>query len=91
MHAVVVRTTIHDAEAAHRFLKEEGIQLVSQAPGFVSAHRVRFADTGTGTAMFAFETREAAHWMADALRSNPPPTDLVTLSSIEVGEIIERA
>ena len=91
MHAVVARTTIHDAEQAHRFLKEEGVQLVSQAPGFVSAHWVRFADTGAGTAMFAFETREAAHWMADALRSNPPPTDLVTLNSIEVGEVIERA
>src|SRR6476646_10080717 len=48
MHAVVVRTTLHDPEAALPFLRGEIVPRVSQTPGFVAAHWVRLAeDKGT--------------------------------------------
>jgi hypothetical protein len=37
MHAVVVRSTLHDFEQGRKLLREEGIPRLSQAPGFVAA------------------------------------------------------
>ena len=88
MWAVVVRTTIHDPEGQGRFLREEGVRLISQTPGFVSGHWVRFDATGTGSVTIVFESQEDAEALAHELRFNHAPTDLVTLNSIEVGEVI---
>jgi hypothetical protein len=90
MHAVVTRSTIHDIERARRFLKEEGVPRLSQAPGFVSAQFVRL-DESTGTAMLTFESEEAAQAAVEQLKSNPPAGDAVTIKSIEIGEVVERA
>jgi hypothetical protein len=90
MHAVVTRSTIHDMEQARTFLREEGVPRISQAPGFVAAQFVRL-DESTGTAMLTFESEEAAQAAAEQLKTNPPAGSAVTINSIEIGEVVERA
>jgi len=89
MHALVVRRTLHDFEQARKFLREEGIPRISQAPGFLGAQWVRL-DENTGTSMLTFETEEAAQAAAEQLRANPPGGDAITINSIEIGEVVER-
>jgi hypothetical protein len=89
MHAVVVRSTLHDFEQASKILKEEGVPRISQAPGFVSAQWVRLDDT-TGTSMLTFESEDAAQAAAEMLRANPPGGDAITINTVEIGEVVER-
>jgi hypothetical protein len=90
MHAVVVRSTLHDFHQATKVLREEGIPRVSQAPGFVAGQWVRLDET-TGTSMLTFESEEAARAAAEMLRANPPGGSAITINSVEVGEVVERA
>lgn len=90
MHALVVRSTIHDFEQGRKFLKEQGIPRISQAPGFVDAQWVRLGED-TGTSMLTFDSEEAAKAAAEQLRTNPPAGNAVTINSIEIGEVVERA
>jgi heme-degrading monooxygenase HmoA len=85
-----LRAARHDVEKGRTFLREQVIPRVSQAPGFVSAHWVRVSED-TGTSMLVFESEEAAQAMAEQVRTNPPPTDAVTMNTIEVGEVVEHA
>ena len=89
MHAIVVRSTLHDVEQARRTLHEEGIPRVSQAPGFVSAQWVMLDET-TGTSMLTFESEEAAKAAAEMLKANPPGGDAITIDSVELGEVVGR-
>jgi hypothetical protein len=90
MHAVVVRSTLHDAEGGRNFLRNEAIPRLKQAPGFVTAHWVRL-DENTGTSMLVFESEEAARGAAEMLRSNPPPAEFVEINTVELGEVVESA
>ncbi len=89
MHAVVVRSRLHDFERATTFLREQTIPRVRQAPGFVAAQWVRLDDQ-TGTSTLTFESEEAARAAVEQLRSNPPPADTLTIESVEIGEVVER-
>jgi hypothetical protein len=89
MHAVVVKSTIHDFEKATTFLREQGIPRIRQAPGFISAQWVRL-DENTGTSMLTFETEEAARAAAEQLKANPPGGDAITIDSAAIGEVVER-
>ena len=89
MHAVVVRSTVHDVEQGRKFLKEQAIPRLSQAPGFVGAQWVRLEE-GSGTGMLTFESEEAAQAAVQQLRTNPPPESAVTINTVEVGEVVER-
>ena len=89
MHAVVVRSTIHDFEKATTFLREQGVPRIKQAPGFIAAQWVRL-DENTGTSMLSFETEEAARAAADQLKANPPGGDAITIDRMEIGEVVER-
>jgi hypothetical protein len=90
MHAVVVRSTLHDFEQATKVLREEGVPRLSQAPGFVAGQWVRLDET-TGTSMLTFQSEEAARGAAEMLKANPPGGSAITINSIEVGEVVERA
>jgi hypothetical protein len=90
MHAVVVRSTLYDVEQGRQFLREQGIPSLQQAPGFVSGQWVRLGEN-TGTSMLTFESEEAARAAAEQLRSNPPPASAVTIDTVEIGEVVERA
>ena len=89
MHAVVVRSTLHDLERATTFLREETLPRVRQAPGLVGAQWVRI-DENTGTSMLTFESEQAAQAAVERLRSNQPPADALTIESVQVGEVVER-
>jgi hypothetical protein len=87
VHAVVVRLTVNDREAATSHLREQVVPGVSQAPGFVAGYWTRKDDTGL--AMVIFESEEAAKTMSERVPSMV--TDAVTLGDIEVREVVEHA
>jgi hypothetical protein len=89
MHAVVVRSTLQDLERATTFLREQTLPRVRQAPGLVSAQWVKI-DENTGASMLTFESEEAAQTAVEQLSKNPPPTDALTIDSVEIGEVVER-
>ncbi len=89
MHAVVVRVTVNDGEAATRYLREEVVPQLSQAPGFVSGHWVRLEGDNQGTSMLIFESEDAARGVAGQVTA--APNDATVIESIEVGEVVANA
>jgi hypothetical protein len=87
MHAVVVRVTINDQEAADAALREQVVPGVSQAPGFVAGYWTR--KDNTGLSMLLFESEEAASGLSERLASMV--SDTVTLDSVEVREVVANA
>lgn len=87
MHAVVVRVTINDREAAIQHLKDQVVPRVSQAPGFV--HGCWTWKDNTGLAMVVFETEDAATPMIQQVPKMI--TADVTLESVEVREVVAHA
>jgi len=88
MHAVVVRSTLHDFDAALAFAREQVTPRVSGAPGFVAAYWVRLAEN-KGASIAIFESEEAARAMAEQVA--PAPDGSVTPESVEVGEVVNQA
>lgn len=88
MHAVVTVVRIADREKAEGFLREQIIPAVSQAPGFVTGH---WANIGgdRGASMTVYESEEAATQAVEGFVA--PPGDVVTVESMEVGEIVGQA
>jgi hypothetical protein len=89
MHAVVVKVSIKDAEAAQQALEGQVVPRVKQAPGFVAGYWTRSDDRSNGQGMIVFESEDAARAAADQLRANVP--DPVTLESAEVREVVASA
>lgn len=87
MHAVVVKVTINDPEAAESALREQVVPGVSQSPGFVAGYWTR-RENG-GMSMLVFESEDAANGMSDRVRSMIPET--VTLEDVEVREVVAHA
>jgi hypothetical protein len=87
MHAVVVRVTINDPEAAETALREQTVPGVSQAPGFVTGHWTRKGNTGLS--MIIFESEDAANGVSERIRANAP--DGVTVEDVEVREVAAHA
>jgi hypothetical protein len=87
VHAVVVRVTLEDIEAARRSLLEEVVPGVSQAPGFVTGYWTRKDDSGL--AMVIFESEDAAEAMRERVPSLAP--DVVTIEDVEVREVEAHA
>ncbi len=88
MHALVYNITIHNQERADKLLHDGFVPALSQAPGFVAGYWV---DTGEyrGTAVIAFESEDAARRAAE--QSAPPPTDVLTVESFEMGKVVAHA
>jgi hypothetical protein len=89
MHAIVVRVSINDVEAATTFLRERIVPGISQAPGFVTGHWVQWGDPSQGAAMMVFESEDAANQAKGMIQ--PPPGNAVTIESVEVGEVVATA
>ena len=87
MQALVFRVTSHQPEEALRLLQEEIVPTLSQAPGFVTGYWVGSENRGTGMAVF--ESEQAAQGALG--QAEPPPADVVTLESAEVGEVVAHA
>jgi hypothetical protein len=84
MHAIVVRVSIDDPEAATARLREDVVPRVSQAPGFVAGYWTR--KEGTGLSMLVFESEEAATNAEQRVRANMP--EGVNLESTEIREVV---
>jgi hypothetical protein len=89
MHAVVVKVSTKDAEAAQKSLEAQVVPRVTQAPGFVAGYWTRSDDRSNGQAMIVFESEDDARAASDQLRANVP--DPVTLESAEVREVVASA
>ncbi|HEX8959504.1 MAG TPA: hypothetical protein VF770_06745 [Solirubrobacterales bacterium] len=87
MHAVVVKVTVNDPEAAESALREQVVPGVSQAPGFVAGYWTR--KDNTGLSMVVFESEDAARGMGDRIGEIVP--DAVTLEDVEVREVVASA
>ena len=87
MHAVVVKVTVHDREAAERELHDKIIPQVSQAPGFQTGHWT--SKDNTGMAMIVFESEDAATGASKMIPTHIPET--VTLEDVEVREVVGHA
>ncbi len=87
MHAVVVRVTVHDREAAEAELRDRVIPQVSQAPGFVAGYWTR--KDNTGISMIVFESEDAATGASERIPATVP--DTVTLEGVEVREVVGHA
>lgn len=87
MHAVVIRVTISDTEAAERDLREQVVPRVSQSPGFVNGYWTRKDDTGLS--MVLFESEDAATQMSERVPSMLP--EYVTLEGVEVRQVVVHA
>ena len=89
MHAVVVRVSISDTEAATRFLHERIVPGISQAPGFVTGHWTQWDDGSKGAAMMIFESENAANQAKEMIQ--PPPDGSASIERIAVGEVVANA
>ena len=87
MHAVIFRVSLKNREAAEKFLKEELVPMISQAPGFISGHWVN-VDGDKGRSMLIFESEEAAKQAAEG---DQPPEAVVAIESVEFGEVVAHA
>jgi hypothetical protein len=91
MHAVVVKVNIDDFDRGRRFLTEQVVPRVSQAPGFVAGYWTRSEDGAGGLSMMVFESEAAARGAAQMVESNAPQDDGVTLDGVEVREVVASA
>jgi hypothetical protein len=91
MHAVVVRVSIGDAEIAEKGLREKVVPGVSSAPGFVAGYWTRSDDGSNGLSILVFESMEAAQAAADRFRAGSILPETVTVSRIEVREVVATA
>jgi hypothetical protein len=87
MHAVVVKVTLQDREAAEAELHEKVIPQVSQAPGFVAGYWT--GKDNTGLSMILFESEDAATGASEMIPATVPET--VTLEGVEVREVVGHA
>jgi quinol monooxygenase YgiN len=86
MHAVVIRVTVKDPEAAVRSLHEEVVPGTKQAQGFVAGYWTRKGDEGL--AMVILESEEAAQQFRKQVDR---PQDQVTIDDVEVREVVAHA
>ena len=87
MHAVVVKVTIQDQEAAHAALHDKVIPQISQAPAFVTGYWTE--RDNSGMAMIVFDSEDAATGASKMIPGTVP--DSVTLEDVEVREVIGHA
>ena len=89
MHAVVVRVTIDDREAAQQRLDQDVVPQVSQAPGFQAGYWTW--KENTGLSMVIVDSEDAANQVAERARGMIEGMDAVTLEDVEVREVVAHA
>ncbi len=88
MHAIVVSVTVHDPERATSNLREQVVPRISSAPGFVAGYWVALGPEKGGRAVIVCESEQAARDLAAQIEA---PEGLVTIDSVDVGEVIANA
>ena len=85
MHAIVVKVTVNEFDAARKMLDEQVVPRVKQAPGVVAGYWLAPED-GHGTSILVFDSEDAAQAFAGQIQ--PPPGGEVTFESIDVREVV---
>jgi hypothetical protein len=91
MHAVVVKVSIQDDETSLKYLRENIVPGVSQAPGFVAGYWVRLEGGDEGNSVVVFESEDAARAAAAQIRQSVSSNPGVTLKDVSVGEVAASA
>ena len=91
MHAVVTKVTVSEGESATKFLREEIVPRVSQAPGFVAGYWVRLEGGNEGNSVVVFESEDAARAAAGQVRESAGANPGVTVNDVTVGEVVANA
>jgi hypothetical protein len=91
MHAVVTRVRVSDGEPATKYLREEIVPRVKEAPGLVAAYWVRLEGGDEGNSVIVFESEEAARGAAEQIKASVGSNPGVTLDSVTVGEVVANA
>jgi heme-degrading monooxygenase HmoA len=93
MHAVVVKVSIQaqDEEPSLKYLRENIVPRVSQAPGFVAGYWVRLEGGDEGNSVVVFESEEAARAAAEQVRAGVRSNEGVTLEDLSLGEVVANA
>ncbi len=89
MHAVIVRVTISDREAAQQRLDQEVVPQVSKAPGFRAGYWT-WKDN-TGLSMVVLDSEDAANQVAERARQMVQDIEAVSLEGVEVREVVAHA
>jgi hypothetical protein len=89
VHAVVVRVTINDRDAAQQRLDQDVVPQVSQVPGFKAGYWT-WKDN-TGLSMVIVDSEDAANQIADRARQMVESIDAVSLEGVEVREVVAHA
>jgi heme-degrading monooxygenase HmoA len=92
MHAVVVKVSVQDeGEQSMKYLRENIVPGVSQAPGFVAGYWVRLEGGDEGNSVAVFESEDAARAAAGRVREAVDSNPGVTLKDVSVGEVVASA
>jgi hypothetical protein len=89
VHAVVVKVTISDRDAAQQRLDQDVVPQVSQAPGFRAGYWT-WKDN-TGLSMIVLDSEDGANQAADRAREMIQGIDAVSLEGVEVREVVAHA
>jgi hypothetical protein len=88
MHAVLVRVTIHDRDAATSELHERVVPTVSGAPGFVGGYWFALPGGNQGRGVIVFDSEAAAQAAAGMVSG---AREAVTVDTVEVAEVVAHA
>jgi heme-degrading monooxygenase HmoA len=92
MHAVVVKVSIQgDEETSLKYLRENIVPGVSQAPGFVAGYWVRLEGGDEGNSVVVFESEDAARAAAEQIRQGVDSNPGVTINDVSIGEVVANA
>ena len=91
MHAVVVKVNVNDGEPATKYLREEIVPRIKEAPGLVAGYWVRLEKGDEGNSVIVFESEDQAREVAERIRSNIEENPGVSLKDISVGEVVANA
>jgi hypothetical protein len=87
MHAVVVKVTVNERDAALDALRERVVPRVVRERGFMAAYWLAMPG-GHGLSIAVFDSEDAARTAAE---NTPLTSDFVTRESVEVGEVVASA
>jgi hypothetical protein len=92
MHAVVVKVSVsEDEQTSLKFLRENIVPRVSQAPGFVAGYWVRLEGGDEGNSVIVFESEDAARTASERIREGVEANPGVTINDVSVGEVVANA
>jgi hypothetical protein len=76
-------------DGRNEVLQSQVVPGAKARPGFVRGTWLRSADGSTGMSLVLYETKEQAEEAAKNVQ--PPPGAPVTITSVEVGEVVAQA